>query len=1393
MYSKTKLLPFVSDRSIALSEKKHEFVSGILLLMDISGFTSLSERLGKLGKRGTEELTKILNSYFGRMLSIIREFDGIVLKFGGDALLVGFYRDEKDYFERARACSIALMKEMDNFKNVDTLAGRVSINMKIVAEEGRWAEVLLGDENISSLLIAGNIIGKLVKTQKHAESGEIFFNGKILKDYSVPKLLDKKERKRTKRIKNIEKFLPQGVPKFIESGVIGENRVATAVFINFYGYNELNPEVDKLNNFFVKVIEITNKYSGSINKIGIDFRGNSILITFGAPISHEQATRNAVLAAMEISKISIPPLSFKIGLNTGFVYAGIVGSDYAKEYTVIGDGVNIASRLMTTSKGEAVIGENTKRLVEDEFEMVELPASKLKGKKLAVKRYTVKTRKEKLYRMNFVGREEEIDSMVKTIESGRSIIGIIGDAGIGKSRLIYEIVKNLTDEYKIIKTTANDLKVTFDIFANIIAKAAGINIDDSESVKKLKLKKHIETVDKDGELSKKIPFIGTMLFHLKYMNSIYDNISAKLRYENIRDAIVYYLEYQTSQKTVLIFDDIQFLQKEDIEILKYAIKILLNLSPNRNNITIVFAGRPKPSIIESFTIPKDIKYLKIELKPLKEETSKLLVKELLNNKPLPDDIHKMIVARTRGNPFYIEQFILNLIENKLIEEKEKQWVKTKLFKEEEIPENIWSVIMARVDRLNTMVKRCLRIGSVVGMEFNERIITEILGRDAGKYLDVSEEEGLTFKRIISEVEYIFRHIIIKDVIYNSILTEKQRKLHKSIGEAIESLYRNNINRFYEILAYHFGKANEWEKALYYSIKSGDEAKEEYKNDDAIRYYNRSIKLIKKHFPNKKKDLIDLYDKLGDVYVLIGKNEEAIKYYKKMSVISNSKIIKAKSNILIGEIFENKGEYKSAMELFNSAEAILKKLKSNKTIKLLQARLLSDKSWIYREEGDMERAFRVGNKAVKIIDFNTSDKRMKSVIVRTKAEILNDIATIYSISGKYDKALALYSDVIMLYREIGDRQGEVIANNNIGIIYKNQGHYGRAIKYYEMAMKVAKTIGFKSGISGLSGNLANVYYNLGDYKLSIAHCWESLAICEELDDKRCILAIHGTMALSYTEMGEYELAIKSSKIQLKLSKEMGLKGSVGVAYGYLGNVYSKLGDYKRAIKYDKKYLKAVEEVGDKRRVGMARGSLGKIYYYLGEYDKSIKYLKDSLNIFKEIGEQGEVGAVTCYLSKVYIAVNDYEKAEELLNESKKILESINYGFQLINVFNTLSELEFIRGKLKTAAEYANKALNLSEKENSKMGESVALLNLAKIKGVEKKSEAEDLFKKASNLFKNIGQKFHLAEALLECGKILKAMKNPHYDRCLKEAMDIFVEIGLDYKIKEVKRECITSDN
>jgi len=707
-----------------------------------------------------------------------------VLKFIGDAILVKF-TDRK----KAQKCSNELIDKNKEFKNLKTSFKTFSISIKIVLASGKWKEFILGSEKRADIFLSGNIFRAIAENEKNIETD-------VIKDIGIiPSTKYLQDKIKVNKLITPLSFLPIDLLSIASEISFGEHRPVSCLFIKVTGYEIENPDFDILDNFFLNLMEIVEKYQGFLQLTdNVQSEGCKIFILFGAPVSYGNDVFRAVQSGIEIMNIQekYKSLSIAVSINSGYVFAGMIGDERRRKYTVIGDVVNTASRLVDTlNPGEIVVSKDVYRLTSRYMEYKKIDSVKVKGKEQEVERYIPEEIKDQIiYEYSFIGRNEEREIIINNLVKGNRFIYIKGDAGIGKTRLIDEIEKEIVlKDFTIIRAKAESLKQAYGIFAEMIQKMSGIEESDSGEEKKNKLQNYLNKFS--GEIKKHfiliLPILGKILFNIDYQESIYNQLSPEIRKENLLDGIRYFIEMHIEPICVVI-DDFHFSKNEDIEALNFLSRTLILLS--KKKISFFISSRPDS---RELTTDKKIDRVEIELEPLCEKLVEKLILNILGGKPLENDLYNLLLSRTSGNPLYIEQFLLYMIEKNLIVLKDDSWIRCSAYREDDLPESLFSIILARIDQLQEKIKQSIRLASIVGIEFKEDIIEKIMERNVHLELQSAENEGIIDFKNRLELEYIFSHSLIREVIYESILNENRKILHRLVGQIIEDIYKTNIH------------------------------------------------------------------------------------------------------------------------------------------------------------------------------------------------------------------------------------------------------------------------------------------------------------------------------------------------------------------------------------------------------------------------------------------------------------------------------------------------------------------------------------------------------------------------------------------------------------------------
>jgi class 3 adenylate cyclase/tetratricopeptide (TPR) repeat protein len=734
-------------------------------------------------------------------------------------------------------------------------------------------------------------------------------------------------------------------PKFLvdkilahKSAIEGERKQVTVFFADVAGFTSLSENLDPeqvhqiMDGAFRIMMDEIHAYEGTINQ----FTGDGVMALFGAPVAHEDHARRACHAALAIRDAMVSyseevkrnlGVDFKMraGLNTGPVVVGSIGDDLRMDYTAIGDTVNLASRIESTAKpGTVLVSNNTYKRAGQHFKFSSFGKIKVKGKEIPVDVYelgsAIARPKSGLDRQIFsemVGRDKEIDRLeiqvLKAINGEGSVVNIIGEAGIGKSRLVAELKKReIMKRIVLLEGRAISMgrNLSFHPIVDLLKQWARIKEDDSEAHALSKLETAIRQVYPE-EMQEVLPFVATLMgmklsgWYAERVEGIEGEALEKLILKNVRDLLIKAAELTP---LMIVIEDLHWADISSIELMES----LLRLAENQR-ILFVNVFRPGHTqtsyhIVETIKERLPVYYVEIMLKPLDERMSETLVNNMLNIKGLKLSVIGQIVERSGGNPFFIEEVVRSFIDEGAVVTKDGAFELTEKIKSMVIPHTINDVLMARIDRLEEKTRDLVKVAAVIGRSFFYKIITEVAEAVEGidnRLSYLKDIQLIRDRQRMQELEYLFKHALAQEAAYESILLHKRKKIHLNVADSIEKVFKEKLHEFYGMLAYHYSKGEDLDKAEEYMIKAGEEALRSSASREALNYYQEALSL----YLNKYGDTADL-QKMAMLEKNIalalfnkGEFEDALKYFDNVLKRWGLKPLQNKILVLIKLVFD----------------------------------------------------------------------------------------------------------------------------------------------------------------------------------------------------------------------------------------------------------------------------------------------------------------------------------------------------------------------------------------------------------------------------------------------------------------------------------------------------------
>ncbi len=662
------------------------------------------------------------------------------------------------------------------------------------------------------------------------------------------------------KLAKIQKYLPKGLTEKIlaqKEKIEGERKQVTVMFCDVVGFTSLSEKMEHeevyalVDQIMGILIHQVHAYEGTVNKM----TGDGIMALFGAPIALEDAPQRAIRSALAISRDlnrfgerwkqekGASPVQMRIGIHTGPVVVGTLGSDLRVEFSAVGDTVNLASRMEGLAEpGTILVSEETYRFTEGLFWFESAGERRVKGKEKPVKSFRVVSPSSSRTRFevsaergltSFVGRERELELLRDGFERSREgrgqVFSIVAEAGLGKSRLLYEFRKTVANEDLTIregKCLSYGRGMAYHPLIEILKSSFEIREGDEEPEVKKKVKEGLKNLEiEEGAY---LPFLLELL-SVKDSGIEKFQMSPDARKDRIMEAFKrILLKLASARPLVIAFEDLHWMDKSSQETLQS----FLEMIPGAR-ILAIFTYRPE--FVPAWNSRSY--HNQITLNRLSNRETITMVMHLLGNRDLSRELEDLILEKTEGVPLFVEEFIRSFRDLKIMVKRNHHYQLAHNFKSVAVPSTIQEVIMARVDSLPEGARDLLQIGSVIDREFSHELVKRASDLSEPELLSrlsfLKNAELLYEKDIYPQSTYIFKHTLTREVVYDSLLTRRKKQLHERVGQEIEQMQRNHLSEYADVLAEHFIKSENFEKGAEFAKLAGKKARKRSAYSDAI--------------------------------------------------------------------------------------------------------------------------------------------------------------------------------------------------------------------------------------------------------------------------------------------------------------------------------------------------------------------------------------------------------------------------------------------------------------------------------------------------------------------------------------------------------------------------------
>ena len=1262
------------------------------MFIDLSGFTPLTEKLMEKGTEGAEELSFVLNNIFSPLVKIVYQKGGFIPYFAGDAFIAIFPIDAINFKTHSFLSTAYFLKEEFNRKeSIEAKLGTIDIGIKIGLSIGEVEWGIVGNENHKTYYFKGEAIEGAVHAQMKAKDQQIVFDQLLfatlenqyhllkvdqqhyLLDQSFEKLSNNTIPTRQSEDLNplVTKFLPDVI---LDSEIKGEFRNVISVFISFKGLQKHK----ELNDFAKIVLEEIDNFSGYFKEIDFSDKGGLMVAFFGAPTSFENNEKRALEFIVElrqkIQELPFKKLQTKIGLTSGVAYTGIVGGAEMSQYAVVGNQVNLAARLMSKADWETVLVDEVMTRTKN-FKFEDKGQIQFKGIKLPITTYQLigkEASEQKDYYGNMVGRENEMKSLLHFVNpifenQFAGIIHLYGEAGIGKSRLMHEMVLEMKPKgsfSKFICKADQILKKPLNPFVYFLRKYFDQQAELSEEELKVRFERKLnktylhaaglkqnETAQEFKNELIRLKSVYGALIGIDYPNSLWSQLDAKGKSENTNQALTVLFRLESVFNPVMIIlEDVHWYDESSIDYLNDVLKRFQNVP-----VVVVVLGRylddgTKPVLFNHDLIETNkIKELEIDLSLLSKTALQRFLEDRLGG-AVHIDFLELMYRSTNGNPFYLEQTLQYFNESNLIAKEDGKW--NMLDKNIKMSNSIRSILIARIDRLSSILKETVKAAAVIGTEFEVPVLTEVM-KSNQEYLKEKNEASLVLKdqiktaekgqiwQAVNELRYIFKHSLMRETVYDMQLHGQLREAHVLIANAIENLYPNQLEKKYVDLAYHYEQSENVEKTKEYYKKAADYSRSNFQNQLALRYYNKLIGVLVNE-SKKSEELARALIRKGELLEQNGNWEDAQKVYGQALEIAsevNDKLLSGRTNNALGHLNLLKGNYDQARNYFEVAVTWFEELNDETGV----AKVFGNLGNLYLRQGKYPKAIDYFERSI-----NMSNQNGEKV----NANIVASLGLAHMNLGNFNEGIQRQEYHLDIAEQHGDKLGMATLYTNTGIVYFEKGDFDAAKKCYEKGLELSEELGNKFLMSIAIGSLGTVNQERGEFDAAMKCFKKDLQLVEEMGDKQGIAIVNGLLGDLLNVQGQFDDATIHLEIGLQLSKEIGYQKGTAKATNSLADVFVNQKQYKEAIELYNQAIEISEKIGNKSV--LAHCLIEKANAELNSQQLSAaKSTYDQCSqLVKELGNPGLVFQQFICQSRIERGEGQYDKAKKTLFELNK---------------------------------------------------------------------------------------------------------------------------------------------
>ncbi len=1077
-------------------------IDGTLVSADISGFTALSERLAGLGREGAEELTNILNDCFERMIEAVHVQFGDILKFGGDALLILFSGPD----HAVRACRAAAdMRAIVARPLIGVTAGRVQLAISQGMHSGRFT-IYSFQAGHTDLLITGRGASETVDCESMANPGEILVSsatsallpteltGDALEGgrrllTGVPALRARADDPATHRADaDPARYLPDAQREQILVGAPSEHRRVTVAFVKFSHTDHLEDEgpdlVAEHLQHLVTIVADAAKENG-VHWMATDIvaDGGKIILAAGAPTASEDDEDRMLRTVRTIVEQSTD-FDVRIGVNCGPVFVGDLGSARRRTFTIMGDVVNLAARLMAKAEtGQVVASTALTDRARTRYELATLDPFFVKGKSEPISASVLGRLEGRNATgvggrvLALVGRQRELAVLERAVQQARaghsSVVEVAGDAGSGKSRLVDEVRGRAGLAHVTVICGQYARSAPYFVLRLLLRTLSGSTLVTPADDAGAALTTWVQRVA--PEQLPWLPLVGLVADAHVAPTAEADRIAAAFRRERTHRAVADLLTAAVRTPSLLVIEDVQWIDDASRDALETVFEDIAE-----RPWAVLMTRRPAAALFSA--LPTEV-HTVIDLEPLDAATAlELAAAAVGEDRALRPDDWDRLVERSGGNPLFVIELVTSAAQQGF---------------GDTLPDSIEALVTSRLDELAAADRLLLREASVLGTVIDTEILATTLGDDSVRSLERWRDLDV-FVTIANDLLQ-FRHGLHRQVAYEGMSYRRRREAHRRVGEAIEARAGERYDEWAELLSTHFDAAGARDRAWRYSRIAADRSRAKNANVEAAEFYRRALD-NGRTIRVPKPELVAVAEALGDVSELAGRYDDAARAYRRAASLKVEGSDRVRLLHKEGVLRERIGRYSEALRWYRRGLNMLERQDITAPAAELRAALALAYAGVRYRQGRYGELVRWAEEAVVnaetagdratlahayylldlgVFSLGRHDEAYRELALPIYEDlhddvglcnVWNNLGIVDYHAGRWSNALDAYSTACQAAERAGDVVGVATGENNIGEILCDQGRIDEAIPMFRKALRVFRSAGYPAGVGVAMANL-----------------------------------------------------------------------------------------------------------------------------------------------------------------------------------------------------------------------------------------------------------------------------------------------------------------------------------